>query len=253
MTIEEVIVDFKMKNFRRTNRKIENKMEDMNADAFNFDAMKTAVGVDPFAKEANKFAKDERFYTLTKDKDGNGGAVIRFLPDSEKGMIQRLFKINTTIINNGKKRFVSEFSPSTIGLPDPFQEKWQDLWNEGEKEDTKDANGNITKYGAKTYSRGIRYVVNIKVEKDPACPENVGKVFLYEMSGTMKDKIQGAVDPSEQNNPSAVSVSPGEAGRRPAGQPYELQHSPPVCFSLLNKSSSPSPLDPQARVHSRYP
>ncbi len=42
-----------------------------NFDAFNFDAMKEAVGIDPFAQEANKYGKDERFYTLSKDKDGN--------------------------------------------------------------------------------------------------------------------------------------------------------------------------------------
>ena len=41
-------------------------------DAFNFDTMKDAVGIDPFAKTSNKYAKDERFYMLSKDKDGNG-------------------------------------------------------------------------------------------------------------------------------------------------------------------------------------
>jgi len=159
----------------------------IDANAFNFDAMKEAVGVDPFAQTTNKYAKDERFYTLSKDKDGNGAALIRFMPDAEKGMIQQLYKINTTISKNGKKRFVSEFSPSTIGQPCPFQEEWQKLWNSGDKE------------GAKLYGRGTRYVSNIKILKDPANPENEGKIFLYEMSGAMKDKIQAAVSPSEQD------------------------------------------------------
>jgi hypothetical protein len=162
-------------------------MLDLNVDAFNFDAMKEAVGVDPFAKEANKYASDDRFYTLAKDKDGNGAALIRFLPDSGRGMIQKMFKINTTIVKNGKKRFVSQFSPVNAGLPCPFQEEWQNRWNSGDKE------------GAKLFSRGMRFVANIKVLKDPANPENEGKIFMYEMSGAMKDKIQGAVDPSEQD------------------------------------------------------
>lgn len=154
---------------------------------FNFDSMKEAVGVDPFAAKANKFEEDTRFYKLAKDKDGNGGALIRFLPDSEKGMIKTVYKINTTIEKNSKKRFVSEFSPTTIGKPCPFQEEWQRLWNLGDK------------VNSKLYGRSTKYIANIKVLKDPANPENEGKIFLLEMSGSLKDKIQNAVDPSPQD------------------------------------------------------
>ena len=158
---------------------------EQNFDAFNFDSMVAEVGKDPFAQTANKYAKDERFYTLAKDKDGNGAALIRFLPDSEKGMIQKMMKINTTISKNGKKRFVNEYTPATIGQPCPFQEKWQELWNSGEKED------------AKLFGRSIVYVANIKILKDPANPENEGKVFLYQFSGAMNTKLQTAIKPSE--------------------------------------------------------
>jgi len=153
-------------------------------DAFDFNALKEAVGVDPFAKQANKYAKDERFYTLSKDKEGNGAALIRFLPDSNKRMIIQLAKINTTITKNGKKRFVSKYTPATIGLPCPFQEKWQELWNAGDKE------------GAKVFSRGLRYVANIKILKDPANPENEGKIFLYDFSGAINSKLEKALNPS---------------------------------------------------------
>jgi len=180
----------------------------LDANAFNFDSLKETLGADPFASSANKFARDERFYTLAKDKEGNGAALIRFLPDSERGMIQRMFKINTTITTNGKKRFVSEFSPATIGAPCPFQEKWQALWNANDKE------------GAKVYSRGIRYIANIKVLKDPANPENDGKIFMYEMSGAMKDKIQAAVDPSEQDR--ALGATPKELFNPLKGNSFRL-------------------------------
>jgi len=180
----------------------------IDANAFNFDALKQELGADPFAEKSNKYAKDERFYTLAKDKEGSGAALIRFLPDSEKGMIQKLFKINTTIVKNGKKRFVSEFSPATIGQPCPFQERWQELWNSGDKE------------GAKMFGRGIRYVANIKVLKDPANPENEGKIFLYEMSGAMKDKIQSAVDPSEQDR--ALGAQPKELFNPLRGNSFRL-------------------------------
>ena len=162
-------------------------MENTGIDAFNFDNMVQAVGIDPFAQSANKYAKDERFYTLTKDKDGNGAALIRFLPDSEKHLIQKMFKINTTVVKNGKKRFVNEYSPSTIGQPCPFQEEWQRLWNEGKKDE------------ARNFGRSVVYVANIKVLKDPKAPENEGKIFLYQFSGAMNTKLESAMRPSEDD------------------------------------------------------
>ena len=160
---------------------------ELTIDSFNFDTMKEELGTDPFATTANKYAEDNRFYKLTKDKDGNGGAVIRFLPDSEKGLIEEVFRINTTIEKNGKKRFVNEITPSTIGLPCPFQEEWQRLWNSGDKE------------GSKRFGRSKKYITNIKVLKDPNNPANEGKIFLFEMSGKMKQMIQDALNPSQQD------------------------------------------------------
>jgi hypothetical protein len=180
----------------------------MDINAFNFDAMKEAVGIDPFAQTTNKYAEDTRFYKLAKDKDGNGAALIRFLPDSERGMIQKLFKLNTTITKNGKKRFVSEYSPSSVGLPCPFQEEWQKLWNAGDKENSK------------MFGRGVKYIANIKVIKDPRAPENEGKIFLFEMSGSMKDKIQNAVDPSEQDR--ALGAVPKELFNPLKGNSFRL-------------------------------
>lgn len=160
-------------------------MENLTAAAFDFDSMVSEIGKDPFAASSDKYAEDTRFYKLTKDKEGNGGAVIRFLPDRNRNMIQQVYKINTTIEKNGKKRFVNELSPNTIGAPCPFQEEWQRLWNLGEKEESK-------KFG-----RAVRFYTNIKVIKDPANPANEGKIFLLDMSGTMKDKIQKIVNPSQ--------------------------------------------------------
>lgn len=152
---------------------------------FDFDNMVSA-GSDPFAKTGG-FESDNRFYKLGKDEDGKGVAIIRFLPDSERGMIQQVYKINTSIQNDGKKRFVNELSPQTIGNPCPFQEKWATLWNAGKKEE------------AKNFSRTVRYYTNIKVIKDPRNPENEGKIFLFDMSTSLKDKIQSIIQPSEED------------------------------------------------------
>ena len=162
-------------------------MENLNltAASFDFDNIVSEVGKDPFAASSDKYAEDNRFYKLGKDKEGNGGAIIRFMPDKNRNMIQQVYKINTTIEKNGKKRFVNELSPNTIGMPCPFQEKWQELWNAGDKEESK-------KFG-----RAVRFYTNIKVIKDPANPANEGKIFLLDMSGTLKDKIQKLVNPSQ--------------------------------------------------------
>lgn len=180
----------------------------IDANAFNFDALKEQLGTDPFEDKSKQYAKDERFYTLQKDKDGNGAALIRFLPDSEKNMLQRLYKINTTIVKDGKKRFVNNFSPNTIGKPCPFQEKWQELWNSGQKDE------------ARQYGRSIKYVTNIKILKDPANPENEGKIFMYEMSGALKDKIQNAVDPSDQDR--SLGAQPKELFNPIQGNSFRL-------------------------------
>lgn len=155
---------------------------------FNFDAMSQALGANPFEDATSKNSKDERFYTLTKDKEtGAGVAQIMFLPDAEKHMIQKVYKINTTISKNGKKRFVSELSPTTINQPCPFQEKWSELYNAGNQAE------------AKQFSRTQRYIVNILVINDPQKPQNNGKVFLYDMSKTMTEKLRSALEPSEQD------------------------------------------------------
>ena len=181
----------------------------IDASMFDFDAMKAELGADPFEEKNTKtYAVDERFYRLGRDKEGNGGAIIRFLPDAERGMIQEMFKINTNIVKDGKKRFVSEYSPQTIGQPCPFQEKWQELWNSGDKE------------GSKLYSRSTSYVTNIKVLRDPANPENEGKIFLYEMSMRMRDKIRSAVDPSQQDRD--LGATPKEMFNPLRGNSFKL-------------------------------
>ena len=153
--------------------------------SFDFATMKETLGSDPFA-EKSKFETDDRFYKLEKDKDGNGGAVIAFLPDSESRPIQQLFKINSTNTMNGQRRFVNEWSPINVKQPDPFQEMWQIYWNQGNKTE------------ARKFSRITRYITNIKVIKDPANPANNGRVFLYDMSHTMKEAIMKALSPSDQ-------------------------------------------------------
>ena len=153
---------------------------------FNWDSAKDTAALE-LTKEKKKYESDPRFYVLPKNEKKEGVAIIRLLPDAEGKKFTAIQKISTTITQNGQKRFVNEMSPATINLPDPFQEKWAELYNADLKEESK------------VFSRTIRYVVNIKVIKDPLKPENEGKIFLYEISGRLKDKFQLALEPSEQD------------------------------------------------------
>lgn len=153
----------------------------------NFDWNSMNAGVNPF--ESKSYESDTRFYTLAKDENGNGAALIRFLPSEvhENGSmstIMKVFKYN--VRSKTSKRFIAEWSPSTIGLPDPIQEKWATLWNAGQKDE------------ARRYARSTRYIANIKVIKDPKNPANEGKIFLFDMSQTLGEKIKSILTPNEQ-------------------------------------------------------
>ena len=156
-------------------------------DFFDFDSL-TQSNSDPFEDSTSYVSEvDTRFYTLPKNKDGSGEAIICFIPDQNQKIFKKVFKFNISNFVSGKKRFANYFSPTTIGLPDPVQERWQKLWNDGLKDE------------AKKFSRTIRYITNIKVIKDPLNPENDGKIFLYEMSQSLKEKIKHAVELSEMD------------------------------------------------------
>jgi len=122
---------------------------------------------------------DERFWTLSRNENNEGGALIRFMTDPNLLPFVKMSRISA---NKGKKQFfVDEWSPESIGLPDPFRERFWELWNAGEKEK------------AKQFGRKERYIANIKVLKDPANPENEGKIFLFDMSRTLFDKVKAAM------------------------------------------------------------
>lgn len=158
-------------------------MENFDINSFDFDSMAKALGSNPFEQNKKSY-KDERFYTLTKNKDGSGQAVIALLPDAHKHSIIKLFKINTTIQHGGKRAFCSEWSPKSIGMPCPFNETYLNHYDEDPDL-------------ARRFKPQEKWVCNIKVIKDPAEPKNEGKIFLYEMSKTMAQMIENTLKLSE--------------------------------------------------------
>lgn len=124
---------------------------------------------------------DERYWDITKDKAGNGYAVIRFLPEPAGEDLSWVQKYSHGFKYNGK--WFIENCPTTIGLPCPVCEANGEAWNSGDQ-DT-----------ARNRKRKLRYISNILVLKDPGNPENEGKVFLYSYGQKIFDKIQEMMKP----------------------------------------------------------
>lgn len=138
----------------------------------NIDILKNA----PEQKEKKDY-KDPRFWKLTKDKNGDGKAVIRLLTDKNKIPYVRLYHYSSQKIVGDRKVYLIANSPDSIGAPCPVKEHYFELLNQGFKEE------------AKMFSRKVKYYANIYVEKDPANPENEGKVFLWEFGQKLLDKF----------------------------------------------------------------
>ena len=157
------------------------------------DLRKSRGGFDSLMKEVEKIANpqsdskksDDRFWQPEVDKAGNGYAVIRFLapPQSEDLPFVRVW-------NHGFQgptgKWYIENSLTTIGKQDPVSELNTELWNSGSE-----ANKEV----ARKQKRKLTYYANILVVKDPARPDNEGKVFLFKFGKKIWDKVKDMADP----------------------------------------------------------
>lgn len=128
---------------------------------------------------------DDRFWKPEMDKAGNGYAVIRFLPPPE-GEDVPWAKVWSHAFQ-GPGGWYIENSLTTLNKKDPVGELNRQLWNSGSEKD---------KEIARKQKRKLSYYSNIYVIKDPAHPENEGKVFLYKYGKKIFDKITEAMQPA---------------------------------------------------------
>jgi len=129
---------------------------------------------------------DERFWTPTVDKMGNGVAVIRFLP-APKDEDVPFVRIFSHGFKGPTGSWYIENSRTTIGESDPVSDLNTKLWNSGIESD-KDL--------ARDQKRKLHFISNILVVKDPANPENEGKVFLYKYGKKIFDKLNDLMNPA---------------------------------------------------------
>ena len=136
-------------------------------------------------KAETKSYGDDRFWKPTRDKAGNGYAVVRFLPAKEGEDLPWVrywdhgFKGPTGL-------WYIENSLTSIGQDDPVSESNSVLWNSGRDED---------KALARERKRRLHYISNVLVVSDPENPQNEGKVFLYQFGKKIFDKIMDVMQP----------------------------------------------------------
>ena len=162
--------------------------------ALDFSALKKQRGsFDSLMKEVEKIVqpqtqeaqKDDRFWSLEVDKAGNGYAVIRFLPPT-KGEDLPWVRIWNHGFQGPTGKWYIENSLTTLGKPDPVSELNTELWNSGTE-----ANKEV----ARKQKRRLTYYANVYIVKDPAHPENEGKVMLYKFGKKIFDKIKDVMQP----------------------------------------------------------
>lgn len=129
--------------------------------------------------------KDDRFWNITRDKSGNGYAVVRFLPPVENEDVPWVRIFSHGFKGPGGNWFI-ENCPTTLGKKCPVCEANGELWNSGLESD---------KEIARARKRKLRYISNILVISDPSNRENEGKIFLFNYGKKIFDKITESMTP----------------------------------------------------------
>ncbi len=127
---------------------------------------------------------DDRFWKPVMDKSGVGSAVIRFLPAAE-GCELPWAQVWSHAFQ-GPGGWLIDNCLTTLGQQCPVCEKNRVLWNSGSDRDKEEA---------RKQKRKLSYYANIYVVRDPANPDNEGKVFLYKFGKKIYDKILAAMQP----------------------------------------------------------
>jgi hypothetical protein len=147
---------------------------------------------------------DPRFWSLERDKAGNGSAVIRFLPASE-GQSDPVVRYWTHHFQ-GKGGWLIENCPTSLtGQKCPICEANNELWEESHGDDS-----HPSRKIARDRKRKLHYISNILVISDPANPDNNGKVFLFKYGKQIFDMIVKVMNNTDPDEPTFNPFNPWE-------------------------------------------
>jgi hypothetical protein len=145
---------------------------------------KLVQAAESITEKTNYNAGEERFWRPTRDKAGNGYAVVRFLPASGEDLPWTRYWDHGFQGPTGL--WYIENSLTTLGQDDPVSELNSQLWNSGIDSD---------KEVARKQKRRLHYVSNLYVVSDPSNPQNEGKVFLFKYGKKIFDKLMESMQP----------------------------------------------------------
>ena len=141
--------------------------------------------LDKISQKSYSDPNEGKFWKPTRDKAGNGFAIIRFLP-APAGEEMPFVRIWDHGFQGPSGQWYIENSLTTLNQDDPVSEYNSKLWNSGIDSD---------KEQARKQKRRLKYIANIMVIKDAANPENEGKVFLYSFGKKIFDKLNDLMNP----------------------------------------------------------
>lgn len=143
--------------------------------------------------------EDERIWNVSFDKEKGGSAVIRFLPSPDGATEMPYEKVIKHFFQGPNGKYYTEKSLRTLDKPDPVADLNYRLYNTDIKSN---------KDQASNQKQRPRFYTNILVVKDPANPDNEGKVFLYEYGPAVQNMIEEKLFPDPIVDPEATSVNP---------------------------------------------
>src|SRR6056300_856948 len=141
--------------------------------------------LDKISQKSYSDPNEGKMWKPTRDKAGNGFAIIRFLP-APQGEEMPFVRVWDHGFQGPTGLWYIENSLTTLNQDDPVSEYNSKLWNTGLDSD-KDL--------ARKQKRRLKYVANVLVIKDSANPENEGKVFMYSYGKKIFDKLNDLMNP----------------------------------------------------------
>lgn len=134
-------------------------------------------------------ADDNKYWKPTRDKSGNGFAIIRFLPAPGEEDVP-FVRIWDHGFQGPTGLWYIENSLTTLNKDDPVSELNSKLWNASTDDNSPE------RRQARAQKRRLHYISNIYVIKDGGNPENEGKVFLFKYGKKIFDKLNDLMNPS---------------------------------------------------------
>lgn len=134
---------------------------------------------------SSKPADDNRMWRPEVDKAGNGYAVIRFLP-APAGEDVPFVRLFDHAFKTAQGQWFIDGCLTTVNEDCPVCNHNKDLWATGTKENQE---------RVRNQKRKLSFISNIYVVKDPAHPENEGKVMLFKFGKKIFDKLNAAMNP----------------------------------------------------------